>query len=660
MASQAVQRISLRWLPEPAYEDTITIALNVGDYFIDLRITKQDPSIQWSRAGERVVLKKEPPTYRWTHIVDSLNLTIPDDAHFEKLPNGDDLEIGTTPCPHKGGVPTDYEEVWRDITAKKSADELSWILQSSDGTTFIGKVGGIFLAIRKTSHGDFAALREDRQDDNWATTYQSDGKAGLPQATQCIEAIEKTSQPTTLTTMSKKADCIQGADYPSTVDSNIPNDEKLGTTVLADNEEVFQQAEYRALGWIRTGVILMKLCFATGVLAIPSAFSVVGYGPGVILLACWGALTTYYAYIMYEFRTKYPRVHNIADAAGILGGPVARELAGAIFLLTWVLASGSGFIGLSQGFQVLSSRHVCTVVWTLVAAICTALVASIQTLGRLAILTWIGFASIFTAVFIVVVGVSQVERPAAAPQEGPFNLDVMAVGSPGFVAGLVATINLFAGYGSTPTFMPVIAEMRNPKSFKKALFTSQLFLSICYISFGVVVYKYCGQYVASPSLGSAGGTLEKIAYGISIPGFIMTSTLWVHLAAKFLLVRILRNSAHLQSNTIIHWVTWLGSTIGISAVAFIIAGAVPFFSYLIGLIGSLCCAPTCLILPALMGLHMDWVHRRSTKTKLAACCLHVFTVILGSFITVSGTYTTIQSIIDAYRSGAVGQAFTCS
>lgn len=40
--------------------------------------------------------------------------------------------------------------------------------------------------------------------------------------------------------------------------------------------------------------------------------------------------------------------------------------------------------------------------WTMVAAICTALAASIRTLGKLAILTWIGFASIFTAVFIVV------------------------------------------------------------------------------------------------------------------------------------------------------------------------------------------------------------------------------------------------------------------
>lgn len=87
-------------------------------------------------------------------------------------------------------------------------------------------------------------------------------------------------------------------------------------------------------------------------------------------------------------------------------------------------------------------------------------------------------------------------------------MEVVSVGHPAFVPGLVAVINLFgkllpdllysirnsdrrnpAGYGSTPTFMPVIAEMRDPKSFTKSLFTSQGFLSACYISFGVVVYS---------------------------------------------------------------------------------------------------------------------------------------------------------------------------
>ena len=100
------------------------------------------------------------------------------------------------------------------------------------------------------------------------------------------------------------------------------------------------------------------------------------------------------------------------------------------------------------------------------------------------------------------------------------------------------------------------------------------------MSFGMVVYMYCGVYIASPSLASAGGVLEKVAYGVSIPGFIMTSTLWVHIAAKFvrnsglkytfvcscskitdfqvqLFVRILRDSEHLQKNGLKHWTTWL-------------------------------------------------------------------------------------------------------
>lgn len=59
MPSQAVQRISVRWLPEPAYEDTETIALNVGGYFLDLRVAKKDSTVQWSRAGERIALKAD-------------------------------------------------------------------------------------------------------------------------------------------------------------------------------------------------------------------------------------------------------------------------------------------------------------------------------------------------------------------------------------------------------------------------------------------------------------------------------------------------------------------------------------------------------------------------------------------------------------------------
>lgn len=42
---------------------------------------------------------------------------------------------------------------------------------------------------------------------------------------------------------------------------------------------------------LRTIVVLIKLCFATGVLSIPAALGTVGYGPGLVLLALWSSLT---------------------------------------------------------------------------------------------------------------------------------------------------------------------------------------------------------------------------------------------------------------------------------------------------------------------------------------------------------------------------------
>ncbi|WWC59839.1 uncharacterized protein I303_102401 [Kwoniella dejecticola CBS 10117] len=411
-----------------------------------------------------------------------------------------------------------------------------------------------------------------------------------------------------------------------------------------DFGEVFQshtgEANFRAPHWIPAAIILLKLCFATGVLGIPFALVVTGWVPGTLLIIGWGLMCVWYAYIMYQFRFRFAGVHTIADAMFIIGGPrygpAFRELTGALFLLCWILATGTGLIGMSTGMSVLSNYSVCAVVFTAVAAIATFAIASIRTLGKLSWLTWAGFGCIFVSVFIVVVGVTTVDRPAAAPKEGPYDLGIVAIGSPTFVPGLTAAINLLACYGSTPTFLPVVAEMRHPKDFIKSLLVSQIFLAASFLSFGLTLYFYCGQYVASPSLGSAGDTIEKIAYGIALFGLLMTSVLWAHIAAKFLMVRILKGSIHLQKNTKIHWGTWIGCSLTVCGLSFIIAEAIPFFSYLIGLIGSTC----------------YW--KAKTRTSF-----NYLSIAVGSFLTVAGTYTTIQSIIDAYASDSVGKAFAC-
>lgn len=60
-----------------------------------------------------------------------------------------------------------------------------------------------------------------------------------------------------------------------------------------------------------------------------------------------------------------------------------------------------------------------------------------------------------------------------------------------------------------------------------------------------------------------------------------------------------------------------------------------------------------------MALYMEQGNHTASKTKMALCALHIFTALLGAFITVAGSYTSIQSIINAYNDGVVGGAFTC-
>lgn len=62
----------------------------------------------------------------------------------------------------------------------------------------------------------------------------------------------------------------------------------------------------------------------------------------------------------------------------------------------------------------------------------------------------------------------------------------------------------------------------------KSLIMCQTVISIAYIVVGVVVYYYCGSFVASPALGSAGPTIKKVSYGIGLPGLLISAILLLH------------------------------------------------------------------------------------------------------------------------------------
>lgn len=247
------------------------------------------------------------------------------------------------------------------------------------------------------------------------------------------------------------------------------------------------------------------------------------------------------------------------------------------------------------------------------------------------------------------------DRPAAAPQTGDYELGYYVIAYPTFAAGMVASCTIFVSSAGTSAFLPVISEMRNPRDYRKALYTCMAIVTAAYLSFSLVVYRWCGQWVASPSLGSAGQTVKMVAYGIGLVGLIVSACLYLHVAAKYIFVRILRDSKHLQSNTIVHWGTWLSCTFGLAAISFILAEAIPVFNYLLALTGSICFAPLAIMLPGWLWLYDHPEYRRGSAGKQALYWFHAAFIPLGAFFLVGGTYGVILEIKEAYADGLIGE-----
>lgn len=89
-------------------------------------------------------------------------------------------------------------------------------------------------------------------------------------------------------------------------------------------------------------------------------------------------------------------------------------------------------------------------------------------------------------------------------------------------------------YHSETGFFPIVAEMRNPALYTRSLMICQIALTAIYISIGTVIYFYCGSYVASPALGSAGALIKKVAYGIALPGLIASTVIVLHVSCEMM------------------------------------------------------------------------------------------------------------------------------
>ncbi|KPA42572.1 hypothetical protein FLAG1_04507 [Fusarium langsethiae] len=400
---------------------------------------------------------------------------------------------------------------------------------------------------------------------------------------------------------------------------------------------------YRNVGWLGTSALMMKTQIGLGILSIPSAFHTLGIIPGVICLLLIGGITTWSNYVIGTFKLNHREVYDIGDAGGILFGRIGREFLGMSFALFTIFAIASGI---------------------LVAATIVFLCASIRTLGRMSWLAWAGLIPLLIAVYLVTIAVSVQDRPSAAPKidtDEKWISDWKLVGSPTFIDAMAALSTIVFAYAGTPLFFPIAAEMREPRHYTKAMLLCQGVATATYLTVGIVIYYFCGSYVATPALGSAGKTIKKAAYGLALPGLIVGATINTHVTGKYAFVRILRGSEHLTANTFAHWATWLSLIFGTALFAYIIASAITNFGSLVSLVGALLGTLQAFQPYGCFWLYDNW--RQSKEERSLRWYLmvtwSVFVIISGTFLMIAGTYGSVIGVIESGKKGG-GHPWSCA
>ncbi|WRT70458.1 uncharacterized protein IL334_007456 [Kwoniella shivajii] len=446
---------------------------------------------------------------------------------------------------------------------------------------------------------------------------------------------------------------------PANVEDRPRTDGKVVDAVWGTIDE--DGPNYRNLGWIRASVLELKTQIGLGVLGLPAVLDTLGFIPGIIVIVVLAIIITWSDLVVGYFKLKHPEVYTVADAAHIMFGPVGREIIGFAFWLEVVAIAGASFLSISVAFNTITEHATCTVVWVVVGAIIVAFFASIQTLGRISWLGWVGLVSILSAVITLMVAAGLTDRPSLAPVGEPFTIITKVAATPTFVDAINAVSIVVFAYAGTPNFFNIVGEMKDPAQYSKSVVAAQTFITMIYLVVGCVTYHFVGQYIASPALGSAGFIVKKVCYGLALPGLVVGGTLYAHTAAKYVFVRVLRNSRHLAKNTPVHYMVWYGCVVFTCGIGFVIAEAIPFFNDLLSLIGALLGTLICIQMESYMWMWDNWTSAsRGTRRWTLLMIMNLSYFIIGWFLMVAGTYAAVVTINNNFKSGDVGSSFSCA
>jgi len=149
-----------------------------------------------------------------------------------------------------------------------------------------------------------------------------------------------------------------------------------------------------------------------------------------------------------------------------------------------------------------------------------------------------------------------------------------------------------------------------------------------------------------------------------MPGLIVSAVLNTHISAKYLFVRLMRNSHHLTQHTKTHYMSWFGCIAFNGTISFIIAESIPVFNDLVSVAGAILGTPCAYTAPLMMWFYVKRHDLRTpgkrTVLLVAVAVVNAILLLCSIFVAIGGLYSSIIAIRDSLKAGTVGGVFSCA
>lgn len=393
-------------------------------------------------------------------------------------------------------------------------------------------------------------------------------------------------------------------------------------------------------------MIMIAETISLGILSLPSVLAEIGMIGGAILIVSLGIVATYSGYVIGQFKVAHPWVHNMADAfyvlcrpLGPLAGAVGREIGGAAQTIFLIFSMASHILTWTICLNTLTSSATCTIVWGVVGLILFWLCDLPRTLLKVSWLSCISFASIISAVLVTMIALG-IKNPSHSTFTG------VAPGNVAFHSAFLSVTNIVFAYAGHVAFFSFISEMREPRDFPKALILLQVTDTGMYFVVAMVCYAYAGQDVDSPALGTAGGVVGKVAWGLAIPTIVVAGVIYGHVASKYIYIRLFRGSRHLHDRGLLSLGSWSWAVITLTlwVIAWIIAESIPVFNNLLALISSLFAAWFTYGISGIFWLFLNWGGYTKNWKKISLTIVNILLVGIGACLCGAGLYASGYAI----------------